>query len=173
MTNRLLPQSQDQAGRRESQGRAHSRACRHTLTGGRGAKGQPQLLPCSHLSQPHNPPPKSPRRLKNTVTQPPAHISVYTCGITRRVSDTQYRLPPTPPKCHTNIYTQMHPHTNTHQLRLHRHPHQRSPGLSPTQTEELSNKCPDVTPLGLLLSPPHWGREPTPVRGHAGQAVGG
>lgn len=160
MTNCLLPQSQDQAGRRESQGRAHSGPAGTHSRARRGAKGQPQLLPCSHPSRPHNLPPKSPHRLRNTVTQPPARISVYTCRITRRVSNTQYRLPPTPPKCHTNIYTQLHPHTNTHQLRLHRHPHQRSPGLSPTQTEELSNKYP---------TSPRWASSSHPLNGEGNQ----
>lgn len=167
MTNRLLlPQSQD-AGGNPRGGRAHTHG-----------RGEEQTASLSSFPAPTRPSPTTHllRALTGSKTHShtaPAHTSIYTCRIISRVSNIQYGLPPTPPKCHTNIYTQSHPHTNTHQLHLHRHPHQRSPGLSPTQTEELSNKYPNFTPLGLLLSPPQQGREPIPVRGHAGQAVGG
>lgn len=136
MTNRLLlPQSQD-AGGNPRGGRAHTHG-----------RGEEQTASLSSFPAPTRPSPTTHllRALTGSKTHShtaPAHTSIYTCRIISRVSNIQYRLPPTPPKCHTNIYTQSHPHTNTHQLHLHRHPHQHSPGLSPTQTEELSNKSP-------------------------------
>lgn len=171
MTNRLLPQSQDRAGRRGSQGMAPGPAATHCKAR-RGARGQPQPLPAPAPCSPQPTSPK-PSPAQDTVTQPPAHARVYTCRITSRVSQTHGTGAHKRPLNVTPTFTHSRTHTPTQQLRLHRHPHQHSPGLSPTQTEGLGDTSTLTSPgLGLLLSPPQQGRKPTLVRGHAGQARG-
>lgn len=113
----------------ESQGTTHSGASMPMLPGAARSEGAAfcsrRPLPAHHGTQAARRAPASvPTSIRKSLAGSKPHLVPHaladikhsTCGITNSLPNTECSFPLTPPKCHTNIYTQSHPHCSTHQL---------------------------------------------------------